>query len=614
MTSRSSSTDTVIIDDTVDRLRRRVLDASLTLLAIVMPLASVTLIVSAASSGTLNLLTVTLASSMLVFPLLRLASGRLGFRRSAITLVAFVALSAFILASRGLLTVGYACLCLLTIQLASLFFGRRGLAAGLGAIVTLHVVAWFMIQNDIGPPIDLELWDPHTNTLWLRHLIILTLLGLLIALGELFMLERLTQALALQRDAAVREKAQRLALEEAERVHAHERSQRELAQQAVERSHRIEALARVAGSVAHDFNNALTVILGTAEAAKMDAHSPEDVETYMDEIVEAVQHASVLTGQLLTLGRQQISTPAPVSVMALLGRLRPAIARVLPADVSIVIDMPTDDAFVQLDETGFHRAILNLALNARDAMPRGGTIAISGRCDTIGSPHPELPAGRYATIQVSDDGVGMDADTLARIFDPFFTTKGEKGTGLGLASVHAFVREAGGGIDVQSQAGRGTTFTLWFPTIDTVSTPADTMPATTLTTKGERRSGSILIAEDRDDVRTTMRRILQLEGFDVLEARSGDEALAILEGHPPVALMCIDGVMPGLSTAKTIERARVLAPEMRVIVCSAHVQEELLRRGIETGRYDFLAKPFAPRELVTRVARALAEDATREPI
>jgi CheY-like chemotaxis protein/anti-sigma regulatory factor (Ser/Thr protein kinase) len=331
----------------------------------------------------------------------------------------------------------------------------------------------------------------------------------------------------------------------------------------------------------------------------------------MDELMEAALRASTLVNQLMTLGRQQILEPTLVSMTAFLRRLRPSLGRVLPADITLAIEIPTDDLAVCLDETGLERSLLNLVLNARDAMPRGGTIRVSCQTQVVGTGDPQLTPGTYVTIIVSDTGVGMNRETLDRIFDPFFTTKGEKGTGLGLSSVYAFAKETGGSVDVTSEEERGTIFTLRLPEavgpVDGVpAPPARHVPAAT------RQDARILVVEDREDVRATMTRALSRSGFEVREASSGDEALTVLAGQRDITLMCIDGVMPGLSTAEAIARAQQLVPGLPVIVCSGHVQEELLRRGIEAGRYAFLPKPFSPQELVARVCQSLEHRPVRK--
>jgi signal transduction histidine kinase len=259
-----------------------------------------------------------------------------------------------------------------------------------------------------------------------------------------------------------------------------ERVQREQAQRALEQSRRIEALARMAGGVAHDFNNALTVIVGGAEMAKIRRESPAEVEECLNEVLQAASGAAELARRLLTLGRQQISKPRPTSISGLLGRLQTSIRRILPADVQLVMTDDSDETSALVDEAEFERAVLNLVLNAGDAMPRGGTMTIAWRCeDFTNGPHG-LAAGRYVSLSVSDTGEGMDRETLDRIFDPFFTTKGDKGgTGLGLATVYAFAKESRGAIDAASAPGGGTTFTLLLPECAAVqaAAPAPQAPA-----------------------------------------------------------------------------------------------------------------------------------------
>jgi signal transduction histidine kinase/ActR/RegA family two-component response regulator len=589
--------------DILQTLKQRVVKASLGVLTLAMPLVGAIFIVNRIRTGEPLTMAVAVTAAMIVLPILRLLLPVIGFQRVAVGLVCFLALIGFVMATRGILTAAYGTLCVLTIQMAALCFGRRGAIAGVAAIGSLHMLAWMLVSLEVVPPLSPTVWDPRSTALWLRQLVVIGFLGSVIAVGQLYVVEQLARSLTVHRDLAAREKAQRLALEEAERLQRHEREQRAHTQQLLEKSRRVEALARVAGSVAHDFNNVLTVIMGTAEAAKIDSRSPDEVEAYMDEIVDAAVHAATLTNQLLTLGRQQLLRPNHYSMTALLTRLRPAMGRVLPADVALVLDLPDDDATVYVDETGFDRTVINLVLNARDAMPRGGSITISSRRE-VSAGDPQLADGPCVSLQVADSGIGMDAETLERVFEPFFSTKGERGTGLGLASVYAFVKDAGGAIAVSSTPDLGTTFTLRFPE---AAGPAMVPSSGNIVEEaaGRSRRDRILLVEDRDDVRSTMRRTLIGGGFDVREAASADEAVTILEGSTTFSLMCIDGVMPGLSTAAAIERARVLAPAMQVIVCSGHVQEDLLRRGIETGRYEILQKPFAPSALLARVRQVL---------
>jgi signal transduction histidine kinase/ActR/RegA family two-component response regulator len=594
-----------LLDDPLDALRRRVLRFALGVLAGAMPLISAVLIASAARMGSLNLRTFLLSASVLSYPLLWSISGRLGFRRTAIGLLALLAFSAFILAARGGLTVGYASINMITVLSSALFFGRRGAAAGLATVLGLHVLAWTVVAAGVVPPVSTEMWDPRLPAVWLRHLVILAFLGLVVAALELYVVEQLAHQIRVHSELAAREAAQRQSLERAERERSHEREQRERAQHALEQARRLEALARMSGGIAHDFNNALTVIIGTADVAKLSLSSPHEVASYLDEIVQAARRAGQLTTQLLTLGRAQIASPDAVDMTEFLGRLQSAMRRVLPDDVALVVDLPIDPLIANVEASGLERSIYNLVLNARDAMPSGGTIAVSCQRETVAG-HPGGAAdGVYIVLRVADTGHGMDDQTVEQIFDPFFTTKSDRGgTGLGLATVYAFAKDVGGGIDVASSPGQGTTFTLLLPEhggrAPTEAAGAETSGATLPTAL--RR---ILVVEDRDDVRTTLVRALVSRGFVVDEARDGDGAIALVSGGHDYGVMCIDGVMPGLRTADVIERATQLAPTMGVLLCSGYVREELLRRGVQAGRYAFLAKPFTAEQLIAAVTGVL---------
>ena len=594
------------VDDTLHLLRTRVLGVALNVLAVAMPVICVFLALQAYQSDALTPFTLLVCSWGLVFPALRLAASRLHFRASALVLLFMLVVSAAMVAVRGGLTVGCLSVSVLAILLATLFFERRGAVLALVAVVVVLATSGFLVVQGLVPPISRELWDPLNGAVWVRQSMIMVLLGVVTAATELYVVERLAHQVNVHATLAAHERQQRLALEQSERERVRERVQREQAQRALEQSRRIEALARMAGGVAHDFNNALTVIVGGAEMAKIRRESPAEVEEYLNEVLQAASGAAELARRLLTLGRQQISKPRPTSISGLLGRLQTSIRRILPADVQLVMTDDSDETSALVDEAEFERAVLNLVLNAGDAMPRGGTMTIAWRCeDFTNGPHG-LAAGRYVSLSVSDTGEGMDRETLDRIFDPFFTTKADKGgTGLGLATVYAFAKESRGAIDAASTPGGGTTFTLLLPECAAVqaAAPAPQAPAAS----GPSLSGGarILVVEDRPDVRASMARILSHHGFDVSETSDGDSALRALSDGKSFALMCIDGVMPGLETATVIERAKALAPSMPVLVCSGHVHEELLRRGIATGRYAFLAKPFTTQQLLASVTQVL---------
>ena len=596
--------------DALDALRERVLRVGIALLALGMPLAGALIVIQGARAGELNFRTFAFSGAMVCFPLLWIVTPRLKFRTSAAVFVGLIVVSAFLLASRGVLTVGYAALDLLAILSATLFFGRSGAIVGMCAVFGAHLTGWAIVAFDVGPPPAINLVDPRIPAVWVRHLVILGILGTLVAVTQLYVVEQLGREVQVHRRLADLEMQQRVALERAERERAHEREERERAQQALDQARRLEALARMSGGIAHDFNNALTVIIGTADVAKMSLSSPDDVASYLDEIVQAAKRAGQLTTQLLTLGRAQIGAREPVDMTDFLGRLQGALRRVLPDDIGLVVDAPPEPLTARADLAGLERAVYNLVLNARDAMPAGGgTITLSCHREMLAGREP-LADGPYAVLRVSDTGHGMDVPTLARIFDPFFTTKGDRGgTGLGLATVYAFAKDAGGHVEVDSKVGDGTTFTLWLPENGTSPrTTAGDTPAVPLPRAQEHTR--VLVVEDRADVRANIVRTLTTHGFEVDEAPDGGAALARIRQTRDYALMCIDGVMPGLATADVLNQAAELAPSMAVLVCSGYVREDLLRRGVEAGRYAFLAKPFTSEQLLASVDSVLRSAAT----
>jgi signal transduction histidine kinase/ActR/RegA family two-component response regulator len=593
------------VEDTLHELRTRVLVVALNVLAVTMPLVCLFLALLAYRVGSLTAPTIFMCLWGLVFPLLRLVHRRFTFRTAALTLLILMLISAVMVALRGGLTVGNLAISVLLILLSTLFFGRRGASGALLAVVLVIITSGALVVQGIVPPLSRELWDPANPEIWMRQTLIMALLGIVMAATELYVVERLAHQIEVHKNLAAREREQRLALEQSERERMREREQREQAQHALEQSRRIEALARMAGGVAHDFNNALTVIVGGAEMARLRRDYPEEVEECLTEVLRAAGSAANLSRRLLMLGRHHISKPRPTAIAKLVDRLQTPMRRILADDVRLVVNAPGENAIALVDEAELERALLNLVINAGDAMPRGGTVTIAWRSDDVTSA-PNLADGRYVSISIADTGQGMDRETLDRIFDPFFTTKTEKGgTGLGLATVYAFSKESHGAVEATSVPGTGTTITIRLPDVTGVQEAAPTTLADPPLAAPLPAGARVLVVEDRPDVRASMARILSHHGFEVVESSDGDGALRRLGDDGEFALMCIDGVMPGLETATVIERARQLAPSMPVLVCSGHVQEELLRRGIATGRYAFLPKPFSTQQLLASVAQVL---------
>ncbi len=589
--------------DALQSLREQVLLASLNVLAFAVPGISLAIIIASVVSGTFDPTTMALSAYTLTFPLLRLLHLRIGFRASALTLLVLLALTGFVVEARGGVGAGNILVNALVLLLGALFFGKRGAVVGLMVVTGLFALGGFLVITGRVPHVTVDMWDPTHSRFWVRQILAFILIGLAITVTQVYVVERLATEAKRLASLAKHEQQQRLALEKSEREREHEREQRMSAQAALAESRRIEALARLAGGVAHDFNNSLTVIMGAAEQIRF-AGSLEALNC-ADEIVAAARQAAELTRQLLTLGRRQVSRPRSVAMAPLFERMQTAFRRVLPDDVALAVEIPKEDLVACLDPNDLERSLLNLVLNARDAMPGGGRISIRCARKADERDGTGLPQGRYLEISVSDTGHGMAPETLDRIFEPFFTTKSVgAGSGLGLATVHAFAKECGGNLTVESTVGAGTTFTMLLPESadDGARPPITLSPSPVL---GEVSADTnVLVVEDNPDVRGSMVRILSHSGFQVTQAANGDEAVAAMAERDKLSLLCIDGVMPGRPARDVIDQAEKRWPGMPILLCSGYLPEDLLRRGVAAGRYAFLQKPFTSDELLAS-ARSL---------
>jgi len=356
---------------------------------------------------------------------------------------------------------------------------------------------------------------------------------------------------------------------------------------------KLEALGQLAGGVAHDFNNLLAVIQGYAEIVH-DAQTDPEMRASIERIEEAARQAAGLTSQLLAFGRRQVNHPRVVDLNAVVREADGMLRALVPESIEIATELDPALGRVRLDPRQVHQVLLNLAANARDAMPSGGRLEIRTR---------RGPPG-WAELRVSDDGEGMDAETRKHIFEPFFTTKrpGE-GTGLGLASVYGIVEQCGGSVEVESTPGKGSRFRIEFP-----CTPDPIEPSPSLRGSGERgRRARVLVVEDQASVRRLLGRQLEQAGFEVAQADDGVAALEWIERERArIDLLVTDVTMPRLGGAALAEQLRQRWPELRLLYISGYWPEELVAKVEADARSDFLAKPFSHRELVSRVERLLA--------
>ncbi len=374
---------------------------------------------------------------------------------------------------------------------------------------------------------------------------------------------------------------------------------------------KMEAIGQLAGGVAHDFNNLLTVIQGNASFLLdgLEASDPRRAEVM--EIREATARASALTHQLLAFSRRQVLNPHVVEVNAIVEGLLPMLRRLIGEDVQIVTALSPGASSVLADQRQLEQVLVNLAVNARDAMPQGGTLTLlTARQYLEPTPlrtHASQRAGDYVLLAVSDTGTGMDRETQARAFEPFFTTKEPgRGTGLGLSTVYGIVKQSGGWIWCYSEPGQGTTFKIYLPPADR---PAEApAPAAEPAVSVPPASGTVLLVEDDDAVRRLARRVLSGAGYDVLGANGGREALDLLQRHPgPIALVVADLVMPEMNGRELVTRMRAVRPELRVLFVSGYTDDDIVRRGLTTPGSRFLEKPFSPTALIEAVRQA-AED------
>ncbi|MFA6244737.1 MAG: ATP-binding protein, partial [Candidatus Hydrogenedentales bacterium] len=358
---------------------------------------------------------------------------------------------------------------------------------------------------------------------------------------------------------------------------------------------KMEAIGRLAGGIAHDFNNLLLAILGTTELMLSRNDLSEETRYDVGEVRRAADRASSLTRQLLAFSRKQILQPRALDLNAVIADMNKMMSRLLNEDIALSAELRPGLDRVKADPGQVEQIILNLVMNARDAMPNGGRLAFTTSSVTISHSHdPDmtgLPAGEYVVLQVSDTGCGMSEDVLAHIFEPFYTTKSEeKGTGLGLSTVYGIVKQSGGAIAVESKPNRGSTFRVYLP-----ATKEEILPNETGTVTRSLRIGTetVLVVEDEDMVRGPVVKILQMDGYETLEAGSGEEALQIIEAYEgTIHLMVTDVVMPGMNGRELAEQVAKLRPATKVLFMSGHMEELIVGQGVLTPGVPFLQKPF----------------------
>ncbi len=372
---------------------------------------------------------------------------------------------------------------------------------------------------------------------------------------------------------------------------------------------KMEAVGRLAGGIAHDFNNLLTVIGASSDFLMYDLKgSPTEIVQDIHEIKRAADRAASLTRQLLAFSRRQLVQPQLLDINAVVAEMETMLQRLIGEDVSLNTQFADDVGVIRLDRGQLEQIVVNLVVNARDAMPGGGVVRVRTSNERVDSSHEASRgsvAGEFVTLAVSDTGIGMDDETRARIFEPFFTTKEQgRGTGLGLSTVYGIVKQFGGDIVVSSQVEVGTEFKLYFPRIDddAVLTPAAASLPNTM-----RGRETILLVEDEDALRRLTRRILESRGYTVFDAPGGQDAIHLMATlHSRVDLLLTDIVMPGMSGRELVERMLPVYPWLRVLFMSGYTEDTILQHRVLELGINVLEKPFAADDLAFAVRSALA--------
>lgn len=386
-------------------------------------------------------------------------------------------------------------------------------------------------------------------------------------------------------------------------------TERRKLEQALNQSQKMEAVGRLAGGIAHDFNNLLTIITGYSEMlltmSERNSASWESIKA----ILEAGERAASLTRQLLAFSRRTVLEPKVIAINDVIMETERMLRRLIGEDIHLVTRLDSGNCKVKVDPNQMVQVLMNLAINARDAMPRGGRLRIETGVvdldDSSGQIQHEFKPGRYVVLTTTDSGQGMPPEVKARVFEPFFTTKGVgEGTGLGLAVVDGIIRQSGGFVTVESEMGRGSAFRIYLPIVE---------ESVSRTEKNELSSGqagteTILLVEDEDGVRRLASLALTSAGYRVITANNGQDALRVVESHPtPINLLFTDVVMPQMSGPDLAAELRVRMPELKVLLSSGYTDEAMTRHGIFSEKITFLQKPYTPQSLIRKVRQALDE-------
>jgi two-component system, cell cycle sensor histidine kinase and response regulator CckA len=394
----------------------------------------------------------------------------------------------------------------------------------------------------------------------------------------------------------------------------HDVTHRRRVEQHLRQVQQMDAVGRLAGGVAHEANNQMSVVLSASAFILQHGELPDGVRKDVESIKRAAERTAAVTAQLLAFSRRQILRPQPIDLNTVIRDFAPVLRRSLGEETVLALRPDLTIGTVRADRGQIEQVLLNLALNARDAMPHGGRLTIETGAVTLTPEYSSFRSdvsvrpGLYVLLAVTDTGHGMDTATLSRAFDPFFTTKEiGQGTGLGLSSVYGIVKQSDGYVWAYSEPGQGATFKIYLPVDASASTPTAELP----TPPGARAGEVVLVVEDEEAVRTMLRRLLESEDYQVLEAADGNQALTVIEGASRVDLVITDVAMPALNGRQLADRLKVLRPSLPVLFMSGYTDDEMVRRGLIQPHHPFLSKPFTPEVLAAKVRQMIDQAANQ---
>jgi two-component system cell cycle sensor histidine kinase/response regulator CckA len=400
-------------------------------------------------------------------------------------------------------------------------------------------------------------------------------------------------------------------------VFAEDVTEKWLLERQLRMAQKMEAVGRLSGGIAHDFNNLLGVIIGYSQVLKRTLPPGTAFLEHAEEIEKAGQRAATLTRQLLAFSRQQVLAPAVLNLNSLISEMEKMLPRLIGEDIEIVISLDPAIGSVKADQGQLEQVVMNLAVNARDAMPDGGKVVITTSNVSLDEAwtrlHPGSKVGDYVMLSVADTGTGIDSETLAHIFEPFFTTKERgKGTGLGLATVYGVVKQSGGYVWVESAPGKGAAFQIYLPRIEeAVSVPERAAPIV----EAFRGAETILLVEDADALRKLTHMLLEQHGYRVLVAANGAAALQLVEEKPEsVNLLLTDVIMPGLNGRALAERLQLRQPGLKVLYMSGYTDDAIVDHGVLAAGTHLLHKPFSEESLIHKVREVLDADTAVPPV